>query len=198
VQSKCQKNLENLKMYLDLVSKKFGMVLFIFRLEASVTKFEFAKENPAERKFENVSMSLESVLRNDGSGKITQTYSVSKKVKEVLEMTKAEGFSNVHSVGVEASLEAEPPIKVPLLADLKAKCESSYKWNSESFANQSESKTSEKEETFTINQQIEIPPCTEYNVMGYVKMVSNYAIPYTAFAKLTGKAGDTKMRKGGT
>ncbi len=155
-----------------------------FRLSAAVTKFNFESESPSKlMDIENVTSSLESVFRNNGNARISQDYTVAQRYKETVEFTKATGWSNVRNVKVEASLEIKNTFDIPFLTstEVKTTIGGSYEWQDTTSGSDTKKKSKENEQTTTIRQAIEIPPCTEYSV------------DYTATARLTGKAGDDIM-----
>lgn len=162
-----------------------------------MVRFDFKNDSSRDNSldFKNVTISLESVFRNNGTAKITQDYTASKRIKDVLEFTKAKGFSNVHTVGVETGVETDFEFSLPFIASGKGKFKvtGKYQWQTTSSGTDTEKRSVENEETYTIRQAIEIPPCTEYHVTSFVKMIQNYSVRYTAFARLTGMAGNDEV-----
>lgn len=162
----------------------------LFRLEASILKLFFKSYSVCDNAldFSESALAEESVIINNGIAKMTKDYTASEKFNEVPEFTKAKGFSNVHTVGVEYAVEKDVEVSNPWFASGKAKFKVTPKFQGQGTTSDTdtEKRSVENEKTYSVGQALEIPPCTEYHVTSFVKMAKDYPIDYTGFCKVNG------------
>lgn len=171
------------------------------KLEATVIKFEI-NSDPASvnaiSSASDISMSLTTTFRNNGTAIVAEEYSAKKSVIEATETSLMKNYTAMQNWSVETGVTTEFSADIPLVskATVTASLKSAY--NSEEYVSIEEEEIRRREVTtdFSVNQKIEIGPCTLYNVNSFVRMVQNYPINYKVYSKVSGKVGRKKLSAG--
>lgn len=171
------------------------------KLEATVIKFEINSDPAyvnAISSASDISMSLTTTFRNNGTAIVAEEYSAKKSVIEATETSLMKNYTAMQNWSVETGVTTEFSADIPLVskATVTASLKSAY--NSEEYVSIEEEEIIRREVTtdFSVNQKIEIGPCTLYNVNSFVRMVQNYPINYKVYSKVSGKVGRKKLSAG--
>lgn len=179
-----------------------------FELNATVTGFKILDIGIGSRRARpsDLSMGATTTFINDGWATVSQEYTATKTIVEATETSLIRTFSKMNNWNVQAGVEVEFEGGVPFIASNKVKASLQTSYTRE-HTDTSESGTTQRHETsteFSVNQHIEIEPCTRYKVDAVVKMKTAYPIRYNMTYEIMGTIGsrlltatEIKSRMGG-
>lgn len=154
--------------------------------------------SPSKRKdtmFRNVELSERTTYRNNGGGSVTEDFAAENTVTANMVISRARVMTSMKSVSVTDTVKIGTNFEISgvHVSRLVRGLTDAYTYTTNSSTIKSEKFKIKQEIPYAVSEHIEIPPCSEYSVTSYAKMIQGYTIDYVLHAKIRGQKGRRSM-----
>lgn len=140
-----------------------------------------------------VEMTSKTIFENNGGSPATENYISKKTITQILEVSRIKVVTSMTSVSVSDSVlicTADPDsIEVKTVEALKE----AYTFTTNSSTIKPIKFTKKEEIEFSINESIQISPCSQQTIASHVKVLQGYTASYAVHAKIRGQKGRRMM-----
>lgn len=134
--------------------------------------------------------------RNNGKSPLTEDYVANKSIKEIIQVRRVKGMTNFWAVSVRETVFIQDVGINPHVLRKEALSEAlteAYSYTTNSSTVKSEVFIKKNAVEFSISEHIQVSPCSQHTVNGYVKVMQNYYVDYVVYTTVTGQKGSRRM-----